>query len=289
MQNEIKNQHYIPRTYLCGFKSSIRNKNHHTIYQYNKSNCKKFDYPFSIEDVAKEKYFYEFYNEKNEIVNINLIERFLSKYEKDFTKYKWKMLQGLKNKTKCSSIERAYWVDYMVLQLIRTPLAFNVTKSMINKENLSQREIKNLSLYVHFPVLHENGEDSSLFTHIKEILNSMHFFIVYAPHDDDFLITSDNPICVVENRNFGKPNENNPFEVIYFPVCSKYGLYLALKNSDIVNLACLNESTLLKSNNNIIYLNSLIYQEADKYVFSDRLLSDSYIEQLKNYKFTVYT
>lgn len=279
-QKPTKHQHYIPQTYLDGFKSAIKYGKHDTIYQFDKTMSLQSTKPYPIKDIAYENFMYELHDEKGKIVHTNYIERCLGEYESKFNKYRNIMINNFSLHKSCSEDSKEYWTDYIALQLLRTPHAFKVSKKLFKKDDISDIEFQNQALYHHFPFLHEDSSDETLFSYLKSVFKQMHFFIAYARYPSDSIITSDNPVCVIYNNTKFPLKNPLPFELVFFPVTEKFGICLHLEYSNIVKIFQ-EKGPALCHRNLLNTINSFIFFQAKRFIYSSFQITTENINQMQ--------
>ena len=279
-QKPTKDQHYIPQTYLKGFKSKYKNGKHDTIFQFDKTITQQSTIPYSIKDIAYQKFMYELRDENGDIVYPNYIERCLGEYEKKFKYYKNGMIENFSTNRYCNEEAKEYWTDYLALQILRTPYAFNVSKALFKNQDISDIEFNNITLIQHFPFLHDDNSEATLFSYLKSVFKQMHFFILYARHPDDSIITSDNPVCVIYNSSKFPLTKPIPFEMVFFPVTEKFGICLHLEHSEIVKIFKERRPRLCHRNM-VNAFNSFIFQQANRYVYSSFPITDEKIAKMQ--------
>lgn len=274
---DTKKQHYVPQTYLQGFKSCER-KGKDYIFSHDKYN-NELNREVQISKVAFEKYLYEFKDNDNNIIYKNYIESCLSKYEKSFNEYKKKAFMSFANYSSITNEEKEYWLDFITLQLLRTPVAFDVSTKYYkfdDRNDLTENEKKNYLLCTHFPFLDDESNPNSLFIDIRNnVIKKMYFQIMFVPREEDFLITSDNPINVVPNLEHD--SYLMPYEMIIFPLNPRFGLTLSKES-----LFEGSDDRMKTVHKYVDKFNGLIYCSAKRFVYSNRTLSDEFVKKIKS-------
>ena len=168
-----EDEHYIAQVHLKGFspeyaKYKLNKKTKCFIYYYDlKNNIQQKAVP--VDSVCFERNLYEFRDNAGKIIYQNLIENTLSAVEKLFPKYREKLEKKSffeeNFSTKCflTSEEKAFWVTYIVIQMLRSPQVLDEAEKITIDtfaDKISSQEAKNLARYFCIPFL-KNIEDNS--------------------------------------------------------------------------------------------------------------------------------
>ncbi len=219
-----KKQHYVPITYLKGFSPDDN-----LVYQYNLKLKKAISNPVSIESVCRDNYLYEFRDNEDNIINLNLIEDILCGYEGIFAEYKRKLLSKVSHKENfntCSFLskdEKDFWSLYTTLHIMRNPVTIQGVKNLLYEEYpdaLSENAAYNLALSYCLPFIKnaENRDYNALTFFLSVLLTSI---ITVGVTDSDNLFSSDH--AIYGSRNSAKQTIPE-FESIWFPISSNCAL-----------------------------------------------------------------
>lgn len=226
--------------YLRGFSpeySRLENceKKRYTIYFYDFEKERMIENSVPIKSVCYEKNLYEVTGDDGDIVCINYLETCLSGLEHMFGKYRSDLEAKAFNKEnykiKCflKRGEKAFWITYMTLQILRLPetleIIENVAKQMFGNE-IPEHKLKSAVRSICLPFFKELTPGDPLvriFDFFVNQLGSMN--IAVGVDRTGRIITSDNPVFICSK-------EASPlnFEKIIFPVSSKICLFLLMDN-----------------------------------------------------------
>lgn len=272
-----RKQHYVPQVYLKGFSNCGNMIN--AYWSDNNDIIKEKCVP--IESICREKYLYELKNDSDELIAVNYIEKCLSVIEGKFSGYRNILLKKAFNegnqKTKCffSAEEKAFWILYIVIQMLRTPNVLNEAKSFSREcfgKYLSGNLSDNIAISQCLPFLKEmeSGEQNCLLSFIKPMLEMS---IALGVDSKGRIITSDNPVYPFSSD---KTIEN--FEEIVFPISDQ--LVIFLFGGDLKEKRGKNKLLIL-NDENVDSLIKLIACPDRKMIFSKQPLSDEYRQLIK--------
>lgn len=201
----ITKQHTVPKVYLKRFSDDKTRIRYYDFEKHEYSKCR-----VEIEDICLKKNIYEFLNEDGNIDSVNLLEKQLGKYEKMFNGYCNKLEsmmdpQSLSYRAKTVSNEdAAYWTLYTVLQYLRSCHTISSLQKQLSSiyPDSSENQIKNTVLYQCLPIfVSPTGRNELAFDRILTWFLEMEFSVAFSPYFE--FITSDNPVCGVEDANRG--------------------------------------------------------------------------------------
>lgn len=236
MKNEpTKSEHYIAQVHLKGFspeyvKYKQNKKTKCFIYYYDLiNNIQQKAVP--VDSVCAEKNLYEFRNDDGNIIYQNLIENTLSAIEKVFPKYREKLEKKAffdeNYKTKCflTSEEKAFWVTYIVVQMLRSPKVLDEAEKIARDtfaDQISSQEAKNLSRYFCIPFLkniEDNSPEAEFIGRLSAPMLNMYFSICVDKKGR--FITSDKAMYI-----YSPEFPCDEFERVVFPITSELCLIL---------------------------------------------------------------
>ena len=231
-----KKQHYIPQVYLRGFSPEYEDSKEienskHTIYCYDLIKNIQFPHPIPIKSICYEDYLYEVTDSNEEIVLPNYLEIVLGSLEKMFSKYR-KMLEQKaflpeNYKTKCflKKEEKAFWVTYMVIQILRMPDTIKEAEEFTLKfwkDKFSRNQAKNFAREFCLPFFKEikgDSREAMLVEAFAKPMMSMYFAI--GVDMQGRIITGDKPVYI-HSKSF--PCEE--YDIVIFPITSRICLFL---------------------------------------------------------------
>ncbi len=239
-KNRTRNQHYIPQVYLRGFSPEYSRlekceKKRYTIYFYDFEKNRMTGNSVPIKSVCYEKNLYEVTGDDGNIICQNFLEKCLSKLENMFGKYRSDLEKKAFNeenyKIKCflKREEKAFWITYMTLQILRLPetleIVENVAKQMFGNE-IPEHKLKSAVRSICLPFFKEltlGAPLAQIFDFFVNQLGSMN--IAVGVDRAGRIITSDNPVFICSK-------ETSPlnFEKAIFPVSSEICLFLLMDN-----------------------------------------------------------
>lgn len=225
--NPTSKEHYIPQVYLNGFASKDKR-----IYFYDLNIHRYSDQMVPVKSICYQKDLYEYKNEKNEIININRIEKALGGFESAFSEKKAAIKSRIKvanNQTNSflSQAEKDFWTFYITLQILRMPKIINESSVVLSKlipDGNNANMNRNTALSMLLPFEWKNDLDKLESTLFIEIFTSVLRLECAVAYDEQKrLFTSDNPLYIYSTNSIYDCNE------IYFPIDSS--LCLIFSNS----------------------------------------------------------
>ncbi|PWI55172.1 hypothetical protein BM613_13450 [Sulfoacidibacillus thermotolerans] len=130
--NLVKNQHYVPQTYLRNFAIPGRE----SLYCFNKDSGEILDNPTSIKNIASERYFYDIKG-----IDEQIVEKFFGTLEADFGKFINDFI------TKCDLYEKG--VSFSRSDPILTEVERNYLSSWLAVQVLRTRSMRDIILEVY--------------------------------------------------------------------------------------------------------------------------------------------
>lgn len=272
MSEIVKNQHYVPRTYLDKFANKegmiwVFDKKDNKIYQTN------------IKNVACEKYFYDI-PEKYlaDCSELQIVEKHLAKIESRFGPCRDAILSQVEHNDRFDPALKDEFAEFVLLQLLRTKLhreQFNAMGKLLEMiPNLSEQLVKSLQM----------PNDMLSFGHARmmfdpEILSTMkraiisHIWIIGKNKSPVSFYTSDAPVVRfphISNPLFGTNGVASKGIEIDFPLSPKHILIIAERSyhHTLTNLE--NKSLDVINEDNIKFLNGLQTSESYRHVYSDK-------------------
>lgn len=236
-RNITKKQHYIPQVYLRGFSPEylIKEKGisheKYTIYCHDLTEDKQLQKPIPIKSVCYCNFLYEVTGHDGEIVLPNHLEKFFSIIENMFGEYRHKLENKVfienNYKTKCflKSEEKAFWITYILLQLLRLP---QILKEAVNLgieiwgNEINEKQANNIARMVCLPFFKEikiDNREAVLFNSLLEPMCNMSFGV--GVDISGRIITADKPVYV-----YSKELRCKEYEKIIFPISSQICLFL---------------------------------------------------------------
>lgn len=219
MQNKnlTKKQHYVPQVYLRGFSQDGKR-----VYPFDLKTGTSKQTPISIETICYEKYLYEIKDNNGKIISDNYIEKILCILEGQFATYlnklKSKAFNEVNYKTKCflTKEEKAFWVSFIAVQMLRIPLVLNTVEKFTTEyfgEDLKENTARTIALNQCLPFFKElKTDDKNVFSMIVKPFTEM--TIAVGVDEKESIFTSDKPVyCYVPD------NVRGVYETVYFPIC----------------------------------------------------------------------
>lgn len=216
-------QHYIPQFYLKQFSDNKK-----VLYQYDIVNNKSFSAPVSVESICFEKNLYEFKDNNGNIVEENLIEKWLSVYEGEFAK----TFRNIQNKathkdnfhTLCflTREEKVLLVFFMATLILRNPEILKTAQETaleVYGNKIDANSAWNIGLKSCLPIYEEfDITKNTVLNSVMHFFDNMSFQICAA--DSNMLFTSDNPIFI---NGHDQPIIINE---IILPISDRLALYM---------------------------------------------------------------
>lgn len=237
-KNITKKQHYIPQAYLRGFspeylkkEKSVMPHEKYTIYCHDLTREKQIQKPIPIKSVCYSNFLYEVTGHDGEIVLPNHLEKFFSFMEKMFSEYRYKLenkvfiKDNYKTKSFLKSEEKAFWVTYILIQLLRMPQILQAvaeTSLEILGSEINEKQAKNIARMFCLPFFKEielDDRETNIFYSLLEPMMTMSFGI--GVDRRGCIITSDKPVYIC-SREF----PCREYEKIVFPISSQICLFL---------------------------------------------------------------
>lgn len=236
--NITKKQHYIPQVYLRGFSPEYLKKEKgslphekYTIYCHDLTKEKQIQKPIPIKSVCYSNFLYEVTGHDGEIVLPNHLEKFFSAIEKMFSNYRNELERKVfiednyKTKSFLKSEEKAFWVTYILIQLLRTPQILQVVaeKSLeISESEINEKQAKNIARLFCLPFFKEielDDRETNIFYGLLEPIMTMSFGLGVDRRGG--IITSDMPVYI-----YSKEFPCKEYGKIIFPISSQICLFL---------------------------------------------------------------
>jgi hypothetical protein len=279
-----KKQHFIPQVYLRGFSpdyillgKSRTEPSKFTIYQHEIGVTDQIDRTVPVKSICYQDYLYETPDKNGEYVNPNWLEKAFNALEQMFASYREKLEkkafheENYKIMHFLDSDERAFWITYIALQVLRLPElldeAAKETKRLVGNENISEVDINAFVRMYCLPLfseIKENSKEALVFNSIIKPMFSMNFAI--GVDLENKLITSDKTVYIYTPKY-----PCDEYEEVVFPITSS--ICLVLLGGDKKE----------KYKNNILfpidgktreYICGCIASTAFKRVYSNHFLSD---------------
>ena len=231
-----KKQHYIPQVYLRGFSPEYGNNDipvsKHTVFCHDLTGRNQFRDPIPIKSICYEKDLYEVTGRDGEIVLPNHLEHFFSIIENMFGKYRCehenKAFLEENYKTKCflTNEEKAFWMTYIIIQMLRMPKALQLAENLslkIWENEINTKQAKNIARMYCLPFFREmeenNSEELAVFNALLNPMVTMTFGV--GVDRQAKIITSDKPIYV-----YAQEVPCTEYKKIIFPISAKVCLFL---------------------------------------------------------------
>ena len=225
-----KKEHYIPQFYLKGFSP-----NNKQVFQYDILNRKS--YPMiDTKRICYQKNLYELKDSNDSIVETNIIESALSKYEGAFQELfmgidrKAKNNQNFNTRSFLSTQEKALLIGFLSLQIMRMPYWISIgEQNAIDIFDLKPYQARNFSILTNLPIYKQlDASSSNIFSLVANWFTDMSFMIFKSRTNNIF--TSDNPIYI-----FSKDKNSNDINIkpekVIFPLTSNLVLYMLPVNT----------------------------------------------------------
>ena len=232
--NPTVDQHYVPQVYLRGFSPDYKgnkDKEKYVIHCFDLTNNRQFDNAIPIKSICFKKKLYEVTGEDGEIVLLNYLEDFFKILEGEFGKYRSKLehkvyiKENYKTRSFLDSNEKYFWLTYIMTQILRIPQVLDIaeqTGKEIFKDDLNDKQAKNLSRLVCLPFFEEMREDSAqvkIFNLLYKPMQNMSFTV--GVDYESKIVTSDMPVFI-SSKTF--PCEE--YKKIIFPITSSICLIM---------------------------------------------------------------
>lgn len=275
-QNDVKQEHYVPRSYLAWF-ADCNGKIH--VYDYGKMEYRKNQ---SIDKLAKIGKFYDFDEENleymkmfKECIDKQYIENMFSQKIEPALKY---IIEGLSNPDKnilnsCSRVrnhELKLSISYLlVFQFLRTRSYRDFFEKIFRDDKKAAFEHKKILL------------DQMTIDNLANYICNMSWTLSYNFSERPY-ITSDNPVVILDNDfNYGNSALiTDERKTILYPLSSQILLlildegYTKEHNSDIIDIMICGENDLEL----IDFPNSQQMENAYQFVFSSGAFDKTYFE-----------
>lgn len=234
-----KKQHFIPRVYLRGFSPDYKplgksksETSKYTIYQHEIGVTEQTNRKVPIKSICYQDYLYETPNKNGEYVNPNWLEKAFNGLEKMFASYRERLEkkafyeENYKIMHFLDSDERAFWITYIALQVLRLPElldeAAKETKRIVGNENISEVDINAFVRMYCLPLfseIHEDLKEVIVFNAIIKPMFSMNMAV--GVDFDGKLITSDKTVYI-----YTKEYPCDEYEEVIFPISASICLIL---------------------------------------------------------------
>ncbi len=262
--SKVKNQHFVSRFYLENFTDS---KNR--IYAFDIIKGESFS--TSTENIANQKYFYDYEPLDKFIGKEQTIEKFLARSEAEQSVVFRKLVSGLKANDVSILTEEDYrqLADYILTQQIRTPESRKIG-SQLAKEAERQLRAKGAS----DDFLEEQGLEADKYdAQFQQVYGLLHqnalsviedlcnrYWVFWSNQTKHNFYTSDHPVV-------GHLHNENAFE-IYFPITPKHSVSLFIKDQ-FPNLAY-NHRRIngLLDPENVKFYNGLILTQCNRQIYN---------------------
>src|SRR6188768_3966020 len=262
--SKVKNQHFVSRFYLENFTDS---KNR--IYAFDIIKGKSFI--TSTENIANQKYFYDYEPLDQFIGREQAIEKALANSEAEQSVVFRKLVAGLKANDVSVLTKEDYWrlADYIVTQQLRTPET-RIKGIQMAKEAERQLRAKGASDdFIKEQGLEADRYDpqfqqvygllhSSALRVIEDLCNR--YWVFWSNKTKHNFYTSDHPVV-------GYLHNEIAFE-IYFPITPKHSVSLFIKDqfpNFVANHQKVNE---LLDSENVKFYNSLILAQCNRQIYN---------------------
>lgn len=204
----------------------------YTVFCHDLTGRNQFIDPIPIKSICYEKYLYEVTDCDGEIVLLNHLEHFFLIIEKMFGNYR----RELENKasleenykTKCflTNKEKAFWMTYIIIQILRMPKALQLAEGLslkIWEDEINTKQAKNIARMYCLPFFREMEENNSEeFAVFNALLNPMVTMTFGVGVDRQAkIITSDKPVYI-----YAKEVPCTEYKKIIFPISAKVCLFL---------------------------------------------------------------
>lgn len=234
-----KKQHYIPQVYLRGFapeyktlrRSNVSNEKH-TIFQYEIGSERQIERSVPIKSVCYQECLYETPNKDGEYINPNWLENVFSKLEVMFSEYRDKLERKAYHEENfiincfLDRDEKAFWVTYLALQILRLPQLLNTAqeeaKKLLNNDSFADEDINGFVRMYCLPLfseIHEDSKEAIVFNAIIKPMFSMNMAV--GVDFDGKLITSDKTVYI-----YTKEYPCDEYEEVIFPISASICLIL---------------------------------------------------------------
>lgn len=279
MSETTKKQHYIPRFYLRNFSNDNKR-----IYQYDLSTDNSSIVP--INSICYYNYLYEFKDENDKLLDSNLIENILSKWEAEFSNVINSIKNKAKNKRNCktrcflTSKEKDFLAFFISLQAQRDPYYIKEIEDKLEEkwgDVLEKNSCRNIALMVSLPIYRPFNDikNHKIISRFKTI-RDMSFIIGFT--DNDVFFTGDNPVTLIY--------ENNPddAEEVIFPLASNLVLYMQKMEKSKANFR---NRLYRMDKDSINYMNEITISTCERWIFSKNTFNDkdyNLIRKLKKLK-----
>lgn len=262
--SKVKKQHFVPQFYLENFTDTSKN-----IYAFDIIKCESFI--TAIENIAHQKYFYDYEPLDQFMGKEQTIEKALANFESESATMLRKLVAGLKANDVSAFSQDDYrkLADHIITQQKRTPesrikgtqLAKEVKRQLIAK-GASEDFIKEQCL--------EPEKYDPQFQQVYGLLNSGvlqdiedlcdRFWIFWSNKTKHNFYTSDHPVA-------GYLHTETAYE-IYFPVTPRYSVSIFIK-SHFPNLSVQHQKIIeLRDAKNVKFYNSLILTQCNRQVYN---------------------
>ncbi len=231
-----KKQHYIPQVYLRGFSPDYlredveKDKYRIYFYELDKEGLPSRHVP--IKSICYKNDLYEVTGGNGDIVLPNNLEKLFSVLENWFSKYRSRLERKAflpeNYKTNCflAPEEKAFWVTYIVVQMLRTPEVLELaekTAKEIWKDKVDSNQAKNIARTFCLPFFKELNEDdmeTRVMNAFLEPMLNMAFGI--GVDIEGRVITSDKTMFIYTKEGF----PCKEYGKIIFPITSKLCFYM---------------------------------------------------------------
>ena len=225
------NEHFLPLTYLRGFSEDGKN-----IFWYDLNERTYSRIAVPISSVCYKSDLYETKDLAGEYLLPNFFEKLLGGFDDQFNQHYKALLSKaeMPENYECDNFltqeERAFWVAYIAIQILRLEKTQRVIRECISKEfaNGDQNIATATSLYLSFPVFMEMSErEKSLFHLVVEPCLSMSFGIGVIEGTEK-LFASDNAVYILPGENARKRQDAfaEEYRKIIFPLSEKICLFM---------------------------------------------------------------
>lgn len=262
--SKVKNQHFVSRFYLENFTDS---KNR--IYAFDIIKCESFS--TSTENIANQKYFYDYEPLDQFIGREQAIEKALANSEAEQSIVFRKLVAGLKANDVSSLTKEDYkqLADYIVTQQLRTPET-RIQGIQMAKE--IERQLKSKGVSEEF--IREKGLEADKYDpQFQQVYGLLHsralsiigdlcnrYWVFWSNKTKHNFYTSDNPVV-------GYLHNDIAFE-IYFPITPRYSVSIFIKDQFpnlAINHQMVNE---LRDPENVKFYNSLILVQCNRQIYN---------------------
>ncbi len=262
--NKVKKQHFVPQFYLENFTDYRGN-----IYAFDVIKCKSFG--ASTENVAHQRYFYDYEPLDHFVGREQVIEKALATSESEQAIVFRRLVEGLKNNDVSGLTNDDYkqLADYIITQQNRTPesrtkgmhLAIEMERQMkakgISDEFIKEQGLESEKYDPQFQQVYALLNSETL-QDIDELCNR--YWVFWNNQTKHNFYTSDHPVV-------GHLHSEKAYE-IYFPITPKFGVSILIKDHFPTMADAHHRINDLRDPENIKFYNSMILTQCGRQIYS---------------------